>query len=257
MEVISRKHALEQGLTRYYTGKICRYGHDSERFTSSRACVQCSRERSKSARPDGKTFDPNAVKSNSVALPAMTDVELGDGSAVKWTVTGVNAHDLTKSEQVDHIKKLGLVGSSAQWALGDHWNSFKGSESERKQVFEAAGFQARTIYQYGLVCKRFTDDLRHPDLTYTHHRMIWLADRFHDDTATINAIDHIALNKMTVRQTQQWLNKGRVTATRVAVRKIGPVLKDCAKWIDTLDIVPAELLEAIEVIKKIKAELLS
>ncbi len=39
--VRTRREAAENGLTRYFTGKPCKYGHASERFTSSGACIEC------------------------------------------------------------------------------------------------------------------------------------------------------------------------------------------------------------------------
>lgn len=44
MECISRRDAIQQGLTKYYTGKPCRRGHIAERYTAG-ACVQCVSER--------------------------------------------------------------------------------------------------------------------------------------------------------------------------------------------------------------------
>ena len=41
MEVISRKQASQNGLVRYYTGKLCKNLHLSERFTSSGGCIDC------------------------------------------------------------------------------------------------------------------------------------------------------------------------------------------------------------------------
>ncbi|MGA6364735.1 hypothetical protein [Proteus penneri] len=42
MKIVTRKQAIENGLSRFYTGKLCRHGHDSERFTSNGVCVECS-----------------------------------------------------------------------------------------------------------------------------------------------------------------------------------------------------------------------
>jgi len=44
MEIISRKEAKERGLKRYFTGKPCPKSHESQRFTSTAACVMCSHE---------------------------------------------------------------------------------------------------------------------------------------------------------------------------------------------------------------------
>ena len=45
LEVISRKDAKAQGLTRFFTGRPCRQGHRVARFVSSGACVECSLKR--------------------------------------------------------------------------------------------------------------------------------------------------------------------------------------------------------------------
>ncbi len=48
MQLVSRKEAIEHGLTRYFTGKPCSKGHTDERMVSSRRCRECRRlDRSK------------------------------------------------------------------------------------------------------------------------------------------------------------------------------------------------------------------
>src|SRR5450759_4099683 len=39
--IISRKMAREKGLKRFYHGKPCKLGHDSERYVSTGACTMC------------------------------------------------------------------------------------------------------------------------------------------------------------------------------------------------------------------------
>jgi len=46
-EIILRKEAREQGLTRYFTGKPCKNGHLEERNTNSGICYGCSRAATK------------------------------------------------------------------------------------------------------------------------------------------------------------------------------------------------------------------
>jgi hypothetical protein len=50
MKIITRKEAMQQGLKRYYTGKLCEHGHDSERYTNMTRCVECHKQRDKHAR---------------------------------------------------------------------------------------------------------------------------------------------------------------------------------------------------------------
>lgn len=41
MKVITRQKAAVSGLARFYTGKKCCNGHDSERYVANGACVEC------------------------------------------------------------------------------------------------------------------------------------------------------------------------------------------------------------------------
>lgn len=43
MQVISRSEAKAAGLNRYFTGKACKHGHSTERFTNDGKCRECSR----------------------------------------------------------------------------------------------------------------------------------------------------------------------------------------------------------------------
>lgn len=39
--MITRKNALLQGLTRYFTGKPCKHDHIAERYTGNKTCCEC------------------------------------------------------------------------------------------------------------------------------------------------------------------------------------------------------------------------
>lgn len=45
MKIIGRSQAKSEGLARYFTGQTCKRGHQSERFVSSKACVECEKLR--------------------------------------------------------------------------------------------------------------------------------------------------------------------------------------------------------------------
>lgn len=45
MQPITLSEARAQGLTRYFTGKPCKYGHVCERRVSDRVCIECERPR--------------------------------------------------------------------------------------------------------------------------------------------------------------------------------------------------------------------
>ena len=44
MEIISREDAARKGLRFYFTGRSCRKGHRSLRYTLNGQCKQCARE---------------------------------------------------------------------------------------------------------------------------------------------------------------------------------------------------------------------
>ena len=43
MEIISRKEAIARGLRRYFTGKPCKHGHLTMRYTKSTRCIACNK----------------------------------------------------------------------------------------------------------------------------------------------------------------------------------------------------------------------
>jgi hypothetical protein len=44
-EIVTRKRAIELGLTKYFTGKPCPHGHNVERYIDSYTCVTCQASR--------------------------------------------------------------------------------------------------------------------------------------------------------------------------------------------------------------------
>jgi 5-methylcytosine-specific restriction endonuclease McrA len=48
-EIIGRKYAIENNLSRYFTGKPCKRGHVDIRMTANGNCVKCVREREQCA----------------------------------------------------------------------------------------------------------------------------------------------------------------------------------------------------------------
>lgn len=47
---VCRKDAKREGAPHYYTGKLCKQGHDSRRQTANGECIQCIRNREKKRR---------------------------------------------------------------------------------------------------------------------------------------------------------------------------------------------------------------
>ena len=65
-EIITREEAILMGLPRYYTGVPCRHGHDSERYTKNKECVECTSIRNKSnvSRQANKRWKQNNDEAN-------------------------------------------------------------------------------------------------------------------------------------------------------------------------------------------------
>jgi len=61
MKVITRQTAIENGLKTYFTGRKCKYGHISERYTLSCVCIDCSRENIKTSRENIKAIQESMV----------------------------------------------------------------------------------------------------------------------------------------------------------------------------------------------------
>ncbi len=57
--LISKEEAAECGLSRYYTGKPCKYGHVAERYARNRNCVVCNAENSRLREREKGQRDPS------------------------------------------------------------------------------------------------------------------------------------------------------------------------------------------------------
>lgn len=44
-KLLTRKEAALRGLSRFWTGRLCKFGHMAERYVSNRQCVQCNAEK--------------------------------------------------------------------------------------------------------------------------------------------------------------------------------------------------------------------
>ena len=53
MEIVSRKTALKNGISKYLTGRPCRRGHLTFRYAMTGVCTQCAAEYSKKYKSKG------------------------------------------------------------------------------------------------------------------------------------------------------------------------------------------------------------
>jgi len=61
MDVIGRKAAAKEGLTKYYTGKPCAQGHISYRYTTTAACYECCKASTYAGRSSMKQAISDAI----------------------------------------------------------------------------------------------------------------------------------------------------------------------------------------------------
>lgn len=116
MKVVLRSEAKQLGLTRYFTGKPCKYGHVSERFTSCTKCMECSRIAAKNYVAKQATT-LNVIKNCGVCK---TDKALGEFAKHSTGKYGVSAtcricKNLYRNNWYIENKESCLA-KSAQWA---------------------------------------------------------------------------------------------------------------------------------------------
>lgn len=66
MKVITRQEATQQGLSRYFTGKPCKYGHIASRCTANGNCNQCARESKTRKRYQAAYYQKNKQRLNEI-----------------------------------------------------------------------------------------------------------------------------------------------------------------------------------------------
>jgi hypothetical protein len=73
MKIISRQQAIEQKLTRYFTGEFCKHGHIAERLLSNRTCIECQlpRKRNWNNKPGIKEKSIARANAHNKANPEM------------------------------------------------------------------------------------------------------------------------------------------------------------------------------------------
>lgn len=56
---LTRKEAALRGLSRFWTGRPCKFGHMAERYVSNRQCVQCNAEKTVERDRQYRATDPS------------------------------------------------------------------------------------------------------------------------------------------------------------------------------------------------------
>lgn len=69
MELVSIQFARDNGLKRYFTGKLCRHEHIAERSVASRGCIVCAQALTREWRKDNQEHLANYNKASYAADP--------------------------------------------------------------------------------------------------------------------------------------------------------------------------------------------
>jgi hypothetical protein len=72
MDIISRKEAKEKGLTRYFTGKPCKYGHVSNRHVVNAGCSECMKKTQRQWRQEKPEYMEQYRQNNKDAIKKST-----------------------------------------------------------------------------------------------------------------------------------------------------------------------------------------
>lgn len=154
-EVILRKEAVEKGLKTYYTGKPCKRGHLSDRFTNSGRCRDCNILTTQSWR---KSSDKG-----------------GNDSYVKYKV-------LPSFEYIDKILKYNSLSGKVLWKYRDE-EQFKTNGAFKAWNTRYANKEAGSQnYANGYIEIRFPDGL-----LYKAHRVAW---KLHYKQEPKKIVDH-------------------------------------------------------------------
>lgn len=106
--LLTREEAAACGLSRFYTGRLCKFGHRSERYSSNRQCVQCNAEKAKARDRLKRLTDPSYRMFRSVTNRS--------GQVLKGRASPTRAVGCTHSRLKDYI--------SAQFTHGMEWANY-------------------------------------------------------------------------------------------------------------------------------------
>jgi hypothetical protein len=89
MDIISKQEAVAQGLTLFFTGKPCKYGHISPRYSANYKCIVCASEKGK----DWKIANAGHIKQQRIDYYKANAEHLNHSSAL-W-----------RESNIDHVKQ--------------------------------------------------------------------------------------------------------------------------------------------------------
>ncbi len=112
---LTREEAALCGLSRFWTGRPCKYGHVSERYVSNRQCVQCNAEQTAQRDRRCRAVDPSYRMYRSVLNRS--------GQVLMGRASPSNSVDCSQEDLKQHIEARFTDGMTwdryGQWEV-DH-----------------------------------------------------------------------------------------------------------------------------------------
>lgn len=113
--LISREKAASCGLSRFYTGRSCKAGHQAARYVSNKHCVECNAEKAKNRESYKCTSDPS--------YRAYRSVQRRSGQVLQGRASASQALSCGHRKLRNHIENLFTEGMCwekyGQWEV-DH-----------------------------------------------------------------------------------------------------------------------------------------
>jgi 5-methylcytosine-specific restriction endonuclease McrA len=110
---ITKAAAKAAGLKNYYTGLLCRVGHDSERLVSSTECIECLRERHEKAliKADARAKAPRTEARRAGQIRFLPDKPCARGHlSERYVQTGACVECLKIGYRAYHVRRRAKLG---------------------------------------------------------------------------------------------------------------------------------------------------
>lgn len=159
---VTKEQAVQQNMKKYYTGRPCRKGHDSERYTSNGMCVECLHPRRLMAAPPegsnvlhGIAFPQGTPQDTMVLVMKYIQdniasfvfaVDSGADQRSKGKAMKMISNGWAHAERLYRCYKAGLVGGADVWMAVYPDELFKDSVLNPACVGGDLGIFMSTVY---------------------------------------------------------------------------------------------------------------
>lgn len=127
--LLTREKAAACGLSRFWTGRMCKFGHLAERYVSNRQCVQCNADKTTARERQRRASDPS--------YRMFRSVQLRSGQVLRGRVSPSQAVGCSHEKLREHMTARFTEGMGweryGQWEV-DHIVPLSAAESLEKLV---------------------------------------------------------------------------------------------------------------------------